>query len=157
MDNCGKENLPMRTPALRVVLLLLPLLVIGQGQTQNNSDRTMVLALESAWNQAEIHHDANAASAILADTFISVDHHGTLENKARYLADLKDTSFNPEEIANTDTTVYLYGDVAIVTSLYRTKGTDNGKPFVHHGRFTDTWIKRGDKWQCVADHETLIN
>jgi ketosteroid isomerase-like protein len=117
----------------------------------------MLLALESAWNQAEIHHDTNAAAALMADNFISVDHHGTLLNKAQYLAGIKDPSFHAQEISNSETNVYLYGDTAIVSSAYRTKGTDNGKPFQHHGRFTDTWIRRNGKWQCVADHETLIN
>ena len=70
---------------------------------------------------------------------------------------IKDVSFKPEEISNSATTVYLYGDVAVVTSAYRTKGTDGGKPFIHRGRFTDTWVKINGKWTCVADHETLIH
>jgi len=142
---------------MRILLLLLPLLAFAQNNSDKSGDKSLILALESAWNQAEIHHDANAASEILADTFISVDHHGALQNRFQYLADMKDLSFNPEEISNSDPTVYLYGDTAIVTSAYRTKGTISGKPFVHHGRFTDTWIRHVGKWQCVADQETLIN
>src|SRR5512141_245405 len=138
------------------LLLLVPLVALAQ-DSADSADKSLILALEGAWNQAELHHDANAVAAIMADSFISVDHHGKLLNKSQYLADLKDLSFKPEEISNSETTVYLYGDVAIVSSVYRTKGTDNGKPFVHRGRFTDTWIKRNGKWQCVADHETLIN
>jgi len=130
---------------------------LAMAQADPSGDKSLLLALESAWNQAEIHHDAAAASAILADNFISVDHHGAMQNRAQYLADVKDLSFNPEEISNSNPTVYLYGDTAIVTSVYRTKGTDNKKSFVHHGRFTDTWIKRNGKWQCIADQETLIN
>ena len=143
------------TPVFRFVLLILPLLALPQADS--NADKSMILALEGIWNQAEIHHDVGAASAIMADTFISVDHHGKLLNKSQYLADLKDPSFKPEEISNSETTVYIYGDTAIVSSVYRTRGTDDGKPFVHRGRFTDTWVKRDGKWQCVADHETLIN
>jgi ketosteroid isomerase-like protein len=138
------------------LLLLVPLVALAQ-DSADSADKSLLLALEGAWNQAELHHDANAAAAIMADSFISVDHHGKLLNKSQYLADLKDLSFKPEEISNSETSVYLYGDTAIVSSVYRTKGTDNGKPFVHRGRFTDTWIKRNGKWQCVADHETLIN
>lgn len=145
-----------RTPVVCFLLLFSSLLTLAQ-ESAESADKSLILALEGAWNQAELHHDANAAAAILADTFISIDHHGTLLNKSRYLADLKDLSFRPEEILNSDTSVYLYGDVAIVTSAYRTKGTDGGKPFAHHGRFTDTWIKKNGKWQCVADQETLIN
>lgn len=145
----------IRVLSLCALVLTFLATAIAQQTDDPSGDKSLILALESAWNQAEIHHDANAASAILADTFISVDHHGTLQNRSQYLTDMKDKSFNPEEISNTSTTVYLYGDTAIVTSAYRTKGTDNGKPFVHHGRFTDTWIKRNGKWQCVADQETM--
>ena len=121
-----------------------------------SADKSMILAMENAWNQAELHHDAKAADAILADTFISVDHHGQLENKTQYLAGLRDTTFNPEQISNIDPTVYVYGDTAIVTSAYRTKGVDSGKRFTHHGRFTDTWVKLNGSWKCVANQETLI-
>jgi len=141
---------------IRFLLLLLPLLGLSPQDTEY-ADRSMILALESAWNQAEIHHDTNAVAAVIADTFISVDHHGALFNKAQYLAGVKDASFNPQEIANSDTSVYFYGDTAIVSSVYRTKGLDSGKAFVHHGRFTDTWIKRNGRWKCIADHETLID
>ena len=141
---------------IRFLLVLLPLLALAQDNT-SSSEKSLILALEGAWNQAELHHDAAAASAIMADTFISVDHHGKVFNKSQYLADLKDTSFHPEEISNSDTSVYVYGDTAIVTSAYRTKGTDDGRAFVHRGRFTDTWIKRNGQWQCIANQETLIN
>ena len=140
--------------------LVLTLFVIAFAQTNDrgsSADKSLLLALEGAWNQAELHHDATAAAAIMADNFISVDHHGTLLTRSKYLADLKDLSYKPEEIFNTDTSVYLYGDTAVVTSAYRTKGTSDGKPFAHRGRFTDTWIKRDGKWQCIADQETLIN
>ena len=147
----------LRILALALLLISSPRFTAAQNQADSSADKSMILALESAWNQAEIHHDATAAAAIMADTFISVDHHGALQNKAQYLAGLKDRSFQPEEIANSETTVYLYADTAIVTSVYRTKGTDGGKPFVHHGRFTDTWVKRNKEWKCVADQETLIH
>jgi ketosteroid isomerase-like protein len=146
-------------PRKLTFLLLLALAVTAAAQDKAKSsaaDKSMILALENAWNQAELHHDSDAVDAIVADTFISVDHHGQLQTKAEYMAGLKDTGFNPEQISNTDTSVYVYGDTAIVTSAYRTRGTDNGKPFVHHGRFTDTWVKLNGKWKCVADQETLI-
>lgn len=148
----------MRILALAILLSAAPLITVAQDHGDNSSgDKSMILALESAWNQAEIHQDATAVAAIMTDTFISVDHHGALQNKSQYLAGVKDRSFQPEEIANSNTSVYLYGNVAIVTSAYRTKGTDSGKPFVHHGRFTDTWVKLNGEWKCVADQETLVH
>jgi ketosteroid isomerase-like protein len=145
-----------RTLGIALLFSASTLSTVGQNQPDSSADKSMVLALESAWNQAEIHHDATAAAAIMVDTFISIDHRGAIQNKSQYLTGIKDLSFKPEEIANSETSVYLYGDVAVVTSVYRTKGTDGGKPFVHRGRSTDTWIKRNGEWKCVADQETLI-
>jgi ketosteroid isomerase-like protein len=142
------------------ILLLLAMAAAAAAQDNTKAsaaDKSMIIAMENAWNQAELHHDAKAADDILADTFISVDHHGKLQNKAQYMADLKDTTFNPEQISNTETSVYLYGNTIIVTSAYRTKGADKGKPFVHRGRFTDTWVKVNGSWKCVANQETLVS
>ena len=141
-----------------LLLMAIAVSVAGEDKAMNSAaDKTMILALESAWNQAELHHDANAVDALVMETFISVDHRGHLQTRAQYIADLTDTSFNPEQISNTDTSVYIYGNTAIVTSAYRTKGTDNGEPFVHHGRFTDTWVNQNGKWKCVANQETLVS
>jgi ketosteroid isomerase-like protein len=143
---------------IAIVTLMLSLSLYANGQRKKlSADETMILALESAWNQAELHHDAKAAGEMMADTFVSVDHHGALTTKHQYLAGIKDKSFNPEQIANEDPKVFMYGNTAIVTSEYRTKGTDSGKPFTHHGRFTDTWVNLNGKWQCVASQETWIS
>ena len=146
----------LRIVAIALLSFAAALITAAQEKTDASADKSMILALESAGDQAEIHHNASAATAI-ADTFISIDHHGVILNRSQYLAGLKDLSFKPEEIVNSDTSVYLYGDVAIATSVYRTKGTDSGKPFVHRGRFTDTWIKRNGEWKCIADQETLMH
>jgi ketosteroid isomerase-like protein len=111
----------IRVLALALMLAASPLLAAAQKSSNSANDKSMILALESAWNQAEIHHDATAAAAIMADAFISVDHHGALQSKQEYLAGLKDKSILPTEIANSNTSVYRYGNVAIVTSEYRTK------------------------------------
>jgi ketosteroid isomerase-like protein len=51
----------------------------------------------------------------------------------------------------------MYGDAAVVTGIYREKGTDRGKPYQRRGRFTDTWVKQSGTWQCVASQSTLIS
>ena len=69
----------------------------------------MILALESPWNQAEIHPDASAATAIIADTFISIDHHGVILNRSQDLAGLKDLSFKALRASRT---IYRHLDQA---------------------------------------------
>jgi ketosteroid isomerase-like protein len=81
----------IRILALDLLVSASPLLAAPQSKTTNSADdKSTILALESAWNQAELHHDATAVAAIMADTFISVDHHGALQNKSQYLAGIKD-------------------------------------------------------------------
>jgi ketosteroid isomerase-like protein len=50
----------------------------------------------------------------------------------------------------------MYGDSAIVTGIYRSKGTYQGGPYEHIGRFTDTWVYTDGRWQCVASHTSLL-
>lgn len=146
----------LRVISTAAIIVSVSLFANSQGK-QPSADESMILALESAWNQAELHHDAKAADEMMADTFVSVDHHGALTNKRQYIAGIKDKSFNPEQISNDNPKVFMYGNTAIVTSEYRTRGSDSGKPFVHHGRFTDTWVNLNGKWQCVASQETWIS
>ena len=55
-----------------------------------------------------------------------------------------------------DLKVNLYHNAGVVTGVYHTKGSYNGKPYDHLGRFTDTWIFNDGKWECVASHTSLL-
>ncbi len=50
----------------------------------------------------------------------------------------------------------MYADSAVVVGAYRTKGSYQGKPYEHVGRFTDTWVFLDGRWQCVASHTSLL-
>ena len=65
----------LRIVAIALLSFAAALITAAQEKTDASADKSMILALESAGDQAEIHHNASAATAI-ADTFISIDHHG---------------------------------------------------------------------------------
>lgn len=115
-------------------------------------DKSRIIALENSWNQAELHNDAHAVDLLLADDFIMTVADGYLMNKAQMLESVRDTSYRPDVLQSQDMTVRMYGTTAIVTGAYLEKGRDKGKPFERRGRFTDTWIKLGGEWRCVASH-----
>ena len=142
---------------------LLCVLLIGAsfavGQTSSKppaADKSMLVALENAWNQAQLHHDSKALDALIADTFISTDSDGVLQNKAQFLADNKDPAYAPSLMANSDVKVFLYGTSAVVAGIYHAKGTYKGSAFDHRGRFTDTWVSLTGKWLCVATHTSPL-
>lgn len=123
----------------------------------SSADQTKIIALENAWNQAQLHHDSKALNSLVADTFTYTDYDGTVMNKAEFMADIKDPAYRASLIANEGEKVFSYKDTMVVTGTYHTKGTYKGKGFEHYGRFTDTWINHNGAWQCVASHTSLLN
>jgi hypothetical protein len=117
---------------------------------------SLLIALENAWNQAQLHHDSKALDALVADTFISTDNDGTFMTKAQFLIDNKDLSYAPSLMANSDERIFIYENAAVVAGIYHAKGLNKGKPFDHYGRFTDTWVYLNGKWLCVATHTSAL-
>lgn len=147
----------MKWMMVRAVLLMCSLIAAAQVKIQDTeAEKSKLIALENAWNQAQIRRDGKALNALVADTFIYTDWDGTIMNKAKFIADSKDPSVQTTMVANDNVEVYFYPGVAVVAGAYHAKGKNRGKPFDHYGRFTDTWVLSGGKWQCVASHTNLI-
>jgi hypothetical protein len=146
----------MKLRTVTVMLLACNLVVVAQVAVQDpKAEKSKLIALENAWNQAQIHRDGEALNQLTADTFVYTDWDGTVMNKAKFIADSKDPSVETTAVSNDGVDVYFYPGVAVVTGAYHAKGHNKGKPFDHFGRFTDTWILSGGQWECVASHTTL--
>src|SRR5712692_6328701 len=130
---------------------------IVQEPVKPSGEEGRIIALESAWDQAEQNKDATALASLLADNLVYVDYDGSLRNKQQFLATIKSGNVSSEQINNEGVTVHLYNNnVAVSTGIYRDKGVEKGKPFQRRGRFTNVWIKQGGTWQCIASQSTLI-
>jgi ketosteroid isomerase-like protein len=144
----------------RLFPVCLLLLVVSRSNAQSNSqlnaEQARILTLENAWNQAVQQKDSGALKMLLAQDLIYVDYDGTLMDKAEYLASVQSPSLEPVRIVNESTNVHLYGTVAVVNGVCRENGVKNRKPYTLRERFTDTWVRRGDNWVCVASESTLI-
>ena len=142
------------------LLLLLTLLAAprpgAQSGAQPDSEQARILTLENAWNQAVQEKDARALNLLLAADLTYVENDGALMNKTQYLASVRSPSLPPVRIVNEFTNVRLYGAVAVVNGVCREESMKNGKPYTLRERFTDTWIRRGNDWVCVASESTLM-
>jgi len=139
-----------------ILCLTMSLILTHDSLADALADRARLLALENAWNVAQLNHDAKAVESLISDTFVYTDYDGTVMDKAAFLADLKDPDYRASLIANENVKVFPYQNVAIVIGTYHTKGTYKRQPFEHYGRFTDTWIFEKSIWRCVASHTNLI-
>jgi ketosteroid isomerase-like protein len=141
---------------LTLFLLIGVLPAAGQAPAQVDAERTKILALENAWNQAEEHKDVKALDELLDASLVYIDYDGSMMDKAQFIASIKAPALHPEQIVNESMTAHVYGENAVVTGVYREKGERNGKPYSRRGRFTDTWVYLKGTWVCVASQSTLI-
>jgi ketosteroid isomerase-like protein len=135
------------------------LLLSGAAAAQQNSasdEGGRVLALENGWNHALEAKDTKALGMLLANTFLSVDIDGSVESKSEFLASIKAPDYQPSQAVTEQSTVQVYGDAAVVVGVFRVKGMEKGKAYMHRERFVDTWIKINGTWQCVATTSTLM-
>jgi|SRR5580704_5722038 hypothetical protein len=139
--------------------LLLTLAAIGQAAAQKSKDdsqETKLLIMEHLWNEAQVNRDARALDGMLGSNFINTEYDGEVSDKSKFLADIKDPRLNLSSLTIQDLKVNMYADSAVVVGIYHTKGTYQGKPYEHFGRFTDTWVYTEGRWQCVASHTSLM-
>jgi ketosteroid isomerase-like protein len=127
----------------------------AQTPSKPDAEEARILTLENAWNQAVQQKDAAALKMLLAAELVYVDYDGILMDKAAYLASVQAPSLHPARLINEAMNVRIFGAVAVVSGVCRETGVKNGKPYAVRMRFTDTWLRRGDSWICLASHSTL--
>lgn len=117
-----------------------------------DSDAQAVKGLEEKWAAAASKNDAAAVALILAESITWIGSDGTLQNKAEFLAAMKDRNYKSAVVE--DLKVSVYGDAAVAIGIWRANGTEKGKSFDEVDRFTDTFVKTGGQWKCVASHSS---
>ena len=128
----------------------------GLAAQQADPRESKLMILERLWNEAQVNRDASALDALVSSRFVNTEWDGEVSDKQRFLADIRDPLFKPTLANIQNVKMNFFGDTAVITGTYHTAGTYQGKPYDHMGRFTDTWILDGAKWQCVASHTSLL-
>src|SRR5215471_1278854 len=111
---------------------------------------------QNSWNDAIEGKDTKALDQLLASSFVAVEIDGSVSSKSEFLAGIKAPEYQPSQAVNEEMNIQVYGNAAVVVGIFRVKGMEKGKPYVHRERFIDTWIKQNQGWQCVASSATLI-
>ena len=141
-----------------VLLAVCAVLGAARQTTKPSGEEGRIIALESAWDQAEQNKDATALANLLADNIVYVDYDGSISTKQQLLAEVKSPDVVGEQINNEGVTVHMHGNnVAVSTGIYRDRGIEKGKPFSRRGRFTNVWLNQNGKWECIASQSTLIS
>jgi len=118
-------------------------------------DAKAVAALDTEYQAAVKNNDAATMDRILADDFILVTGRGKVYNKADLLKSARDKDTVYEHQEDTEQTVRVWGDSAVITALLWVKGTQDGKPFDYKLSFSDTYVRASGGWRHAFGQASL--
>ena len=123
-----------------------------------NAKNMSVKDMENAWEAAVAKHDYATMDGFIAADFAGVSAKNKFVGRADVLAESKRDKDTYKSAKNEKLNVKTYGpNLTVVTGRAREVGTGkDGKAFDRTYLFTDTWMLRGGKWQCVASQITKI-
>ncbi|HLI56245.1 MAG TPA: nuclear transport factor 2 family protein [Actinomycetota bacterium] len=112
-------------------------------------------AFLTQWCAAERSGDPAALDALLTDDFLGVGPLGFTLPKAAWLA-RRDQGLAYQDFALEETTVRRHGEVALVTTRQRVRGTHQGNPIPEAMRATLSVAGEGGRWRLAGIHLSFI-
>jgi len=125
------------------------------GNTASGEDEQALYQLERDWADASMKKDAGALDRILAADFVGHDESAT-RNKQQTLNSLKSDPTQIESGALSEMKAVVFGDTAVVHGLWTQKSSSRGKDTSGRNRWTDTFVKRDGRWQCVGSYSVQV-
>ena len=125
-------------------------------QTPVESDQEVLIKLERGWNEAFYRKDIAFIENLLADEFVATYDDGTRGDKKKELALATEFNQMVESAVQDDFIVKVYRDTAVVWFTLNIVGIRQGKRAELTLRYTDVWIIRDGRWQCVSTHSTRV-
>lgn len=126
--------------------------------TKKSTPEATLREIENKWEASIAAHDPSVVQAYVANDYRGVSSKGKLLNKSALVAQIKNDSDTYTSAKNGRMDVRVYdGRFAVVTgtSTEVGKGKD-GKAFRRNFRWTDAWVERNGKWQCVASQAMVL-
>jgi ketosteroid isomerase-like protein len=120
------------------------------------SDQEVLIDLEKRWNEAFYRKDLTFLSNVLADEFIATYDDGSRGDKAKELALAEAFNQQVESATQEDFIVKVYRNTAVVWFTLRLVGIKQGQRAELTMRYTDVWVMRDDRWQCVSSQSTRV-
>jgi len=120
-------------------------------------DEEVVAALDTEYQAAVKHNDAETMSRILHDDFVLVLGNGTTLTRSDLLEEANAGTLTYErqdEFPGTQT-VRVWDDTAVVTAKLWIKGVDSGKAFDRKLWFSDTYVRTPDGWRYALGQASL--
>jgi hypothetical protein len=145
-----------RAAAGVIVLLFCAAAAAAQSSPPVKSDQDILIELEHNWDAAFHRHDQAFIDRILAEEFVATYDNGVrgdrdLELKLALIDENVESSTMDEFI------IKEYGNTAVVWFTLHLVGPVNGQRVQNDYRFTDVFVLRDGRWQCVSTQSTKVD
>ena len=132
-----------------LALAVVPLSASGAVNTGAANDQKSVAALDKEYQKAVEKNDTVTMARILADDFVLVDGNGKSYTKTDLVDDAKSGKTHYVHQEDSQQTVRIWGDTAVVTALLWAKGIEDGEAVDYRLWFSDTYVRTPKGWSYV--------
>ena len=151
-----RTTLPMIWATIAAAAFIV-LLASFAGATESQSkEQAALMQRERDIGQAFVKRDAKGVAEREADEYVFTSFDGSVSDKPADMATLKAGTSNFTTFDADDMKAMVFGGTGVVVGRNTMKGTFAGANFSGVFRFTDTYVKRDGRWQCVASQVTRI-
>jgi ketosteroid isomerase-like protein len=134
-----------------------PAAVAAQQSPPVRSDQEILIQLEHDWDAAFHRHDAAFIDRILAEEFIVTYDNGVRADRNLELELAKSLDENIESSTMDEFIVKEFANTAVVWFTLHLIGPINGQRVQNDYRFTDVFVLRDGRWQCVSSQSTRVD
>jgi ketosteroid isomerase-like protein len=118
-------------------------------------DRRMLGDLDTRYQKAVEQNDAKTMAEILADDFILIEGDGKRSTKADLVNDAKSGSTHYERQDDTERTIAVSGDTAVITAKLHAKGIEDGVKVDYYQWFSDVYVRTPKGWRYFYAQASL--
>lgn len=136
-----------------LVLILGPLAYATPCPNGQSKNEAALAQIEQAWARSLEQSDVAALGCILADEFEDAGPDGKLTDRTATLAKAAEHRSIHHELSELH--AHVQGDFGYIRGL--AAAVDAQGKVVVRVRFTDVYVYRDERWQCVAGHESIIS
>jgi ketosteroid isomerase-like protein len=123
---------------------------------ENEAKQEELVNLENETARAMQLNNGTLFRRVYAEDFVGILPTGQILNKADWISSIENSGIKYTSFIASDIRVRMFQDTAVVTSMWSSRGTQNGHVFARQFRVTHVYIYGQRGWQAVAGQETLL-
>ena len=139
-----------------LVVAVEPQQRVGAAGTERVT-QDQIIALERTRQEAFVRGDVDFLDRQTAEDYTTVNFAGTMSTKPEMMRGLRAGTTKVSSFELDDLRARIYGNVAVLTGIYRDESSVNGKGRRVNARFTRIFVNDGGVWRAVSYQQTALN